>query len=53
MELKQLEDEYKSKIAKVKSDLSALEHTICLFYGDCDKTIAKIAKKSTKKRVLK
>ena len=53
MELKQLEDEYKSKIAKVKSDLSALEHTICLFDGDCDEIIAKIIKKSTKKRVLK
>ena len=50
MELKQLEDEYKSKIAKVKSDLSALEHTICLFDEDCDETIAKI---SAKKRVMK
>lgn len=50
MELKQLEDEYKSKIVKVKSDLSALEHTICLFDEDCDETIAKI---SAKKRVMK
>lgn len=53
MELKQLEDEYKSKIAKVKSDLSALEHTICLFDGDCDETIAKISQKSSKKKILK
>ena len=48
MELKQLEDEYKSKIAKVKSDLLALEHTICLFDGNCDETIAKINKKSSR-----
>ena len=53
MELKQLEDEYKSKIVKVKSDLSALEHTICLFDENCDETISKIVKKSAKKRVLK
>lgn len=53
MELIQLEDEYKSKIAKVKSDLSALEHAICLFDEDCDETIAKLSQKSSKKRVLK
>ena len=52
MELKHLEDEYQSKIAKVKSDLSALEHTICLFDGDCNETIAKITQKSAKKRVV-
>ena len=52
MELKQLEDEYQSKIAKVKSDLSALEHTICLFDNDCSETIAKITQKSANKRVV-
>ena len=48
MELKQLEDEYKSKIAKVKSDLLALKHTICLFDGNCDETLFKINKKSSR-----
>ena len=53
MELKQLEDEYKSKIAKVKSDLLALEHTICLFDSDCVETISKISKKSSHGRYKK
>ena len=52
IELKQLEDEYQSKIAKVKSDLSALEHTICLFDNECSETIAKITQKSANKRVV-
>jgi len=41
MELKRLEDEYRTKIIKIKSDLSALEHTICLFDSDCSEIIAK------------
>ena len=53
MELQELQEEYSKKISKVQSDLSALEATICLFDGDCDKTIAKIAQKSAKKRGLK
>jgi len=52
MEFKQLEDEYQSKIAKIKTDLSALEHTICLFDNDCSETIAKITQKSANKRVV-
>jgi len=51
MELQQLEDEYKSKIAKVKSDLSALEHTICLFDRDCDETIQKLNNRTTHKHI--
>ncbi len=31
MELKQIQDEYKAKISKIKNDLMALETTICLF----------------------
>ena len=38
MELQELQEEYSKKISKVQSDLSALEATICLFDGDCDKT---------------
>lgn len=42
MELKQVQDEYEAKISKIKSDLAAMEQVICLFDGDCDKTIEKI-----------
>lgn len=35
IELQKLQEEYSTKIAKVKSDLSALETTICLFDDDC------------------
>jgi DNA-binding HxlR family transcriptional regulator len=45
MELQQLKEEYNKKIAKIKSDLLALEHTICLFDSDCDETITKITQK--------
>jgi hypothetical protein len=51
MELKQLEDEYSKKIAKIKSDLSALEHTICLFDDDCDETLQKMNTHTTHKYV--
>ena len=54
MELKQLEDKYKAKISKIKTDLTALETTICLFDNNCDKTIEnlniKTAKSTPKKR---
>jgi len=46
MELKSLEDEYEAKILKVKSDLEAMEQVICLFDGDCNKTIKKLNTKS-------
>lgn len=42
MELKQTEEEYEAKISKIKSDLAAMEQVICLFDGDCGKTIEKI-----------
>lgn len=48
MELKRLEDEYSAKLLKLQNDISALETTICLFDGDCDKTIAKIDEKVSK-----
>lgn len=46
IELKQLEDEYEKKISKIKADLTAMEQVICLFDGDCGKTIEKINNKS-------
>ena len=45
MELKQLEDEYRIKISKIKSDLIALETTICLFDNNWGETIEKLDKK--------
>ena len=48
MELKQLEDEYKAKIIKIKTDLSALETTICLFDENCNETITKLNSKIVK-----
>ena len=42
IELKQIQDEYEAKILKIKSDLEAMEQIICLFDGDCDKTIKKL-----------
>jgi len=45
MELKLIQDEYELKISKIKSDLTALETTICLFDCDCSETIKKINKK--------
>jgi len=53
MELQQLQEEYSKKITKIKGDLSALEATICLFDGDCGKTLQKIngkVKKSTSQK---
>lgn len=49
MELKQTEEEYNAKIAKIKSDLTAMEQVICLFDGDCGKTIEKINTHNNKK----
>ena len=46
MELKQLEDEYKSKIAKIKTDLIAMEQVICLFDNNCSETIEKLNTKT-------
>jgi hypothetical protein len=51
MELRQLEEEYELKISKIKSDISAMEQVICLFDGDCDKTIEKINTHNESKRV--
>ena len=48
MELKQIQDEYEAKISKIKSDLEAMEQVICLFDGDCNKTIEKLNIKSSK-----
>ena len=48
MQLKKLEDEYETKIEKIKIDLTALETTICLFDGDCNKTIKKLNTKTAK-----
>ena len=48
MELKQLENEYEAKIAKIKTDLTALETTICLFDENCTETISKLNTKSSK-----
>ena len=45
MELKQLEDEYEAKISKIKSDLTALETTICLFDENCSETINRLDQK--------
>jgi hypothetical protein len=42
MELKLIQDEYEAKISKIRVDLLALETTICLFNGDCSKTIEKL-----------
>lgn len=53
MELKQLEDEYREKISKTKSDLSALEHTICLFDDNCNETIVRIIKLKSSERGTK
>ncbi|MEA2019898.1 MAG: hypothetical protein U9N59_15815 [Campylobacterota bacterium] len=49
MELKQIQDEYETKVAKIKSDLEAMEQVICLFDKDCGSTIEKINNKSTKR----
>jgi uncharacterized protein YsxB (DUF464 family) len=53
MELQQLQEEYSKKIIKVKSDLSALEHTICLFDSDCDEFFKKITGKTARSSVKK
>ncbi|MBD3840008.1 MAG: hypothetical protein IE878_06460 [Epsilonproteobacteria bacterium] len=50
MKLKRLEDKYSAKLLKLQSDISALETTICLFDGDCDKTITKIDEKVSKSK---
>ena len=51
MELQGLQEEYSKKISKVQSDLSALEATICLFDGDCGKTLQKLNNHTTHKHV--
>lgn len=48
MELKQIEIEYETKIKKLKTDLIALETTICLFDENGVVTIKKLNEKSTK-----
>jgi uncharacterized protein YsxB (DUF464 family) len=53
MELQQLQEEYNKKIIKIKSDLSALEHTICLFDSDCEEFFKKIKGKTTRNSVKK
>ena len=50
MELKQIQEESEAKILKVKADLEAMEQVICLFDGDCDKTIKKLNVKSSKSK---
>lgn len=52
MELKQLEDEYKVKINKIKSDLVAMEQVICLFDENCTETLDKINKKNQNTRIV-
>lgn len=42
IELQNLESEYKAKLIKLKSDVLALETTICLFDGNCNETLNKI-----------
>lgn len=42
MELKCIQEEYEAKITKLRSDLSALETTICLFDGNCSETLHKL-----------
>lgn len=51
IELKLIQEEYEVKISKIRVDLSALETTICLFDGDCSKTIEKLNEKTAKTRV--
>ncbi len=46
MELKSLEDEYRRKIDKIKTDLEAMEQVICLFDGNCSETIEKLNNRS-------
>lgn len=48
IKLRQIQDEYETKISKIKKDLSALETTICLFDDDCDKTIEKLNKRASR-----
>lgn len=48
MELKKTEIEYEAKIKKIKTDLIALETTICLFDEDGEITIKKLNIKSNK-----
>ncbi len=50
MELKLIQDEYEAKISKIRVDLLALETTICLFDGECGKTIEKLNVKTAKTR---
>ena len=50
MELKQIQEEFEAKISKIKSDLEAMEQVICLFDGDCGKTIKKLNVKSSKSK---
>ena len=50
IELKLIQDDYEAKISKIRVELSALETTICLFDGDCSKTIEKLNEKTAKTR---
>ena len=47
MELKQIQDEYEVKINKIKTDLIALETTICLFDNNGVETIKKLNKRTS------
>lgn len=47
MELKQIQDEYKAKISKIKNDLMALKTTICLFDDNSLETIKKLTTRTS------
>ncbi len=47
MELNQIQDEYEAKINKIKTDLLALETTICLFDSNGSGMIKKLNKRSS------
>lgn len=49
IELKLIQDDYEAKISKIRVELLALETTICLFDGDCSKTIEKLNTKTAKR----
>ncbi len=53
IELKQLQKEYTKKISKIKSDLVALKSIICLFDKDCEETISRINKKTSRSGIKK
>lgn len=53
MELKRIQEEYEAKITKLRSDLSALETTICLFDGNCSETLHKLNHKVKRTSTIK